>query len=156
MITTPQLFVRHLTAADYSSFRALESDAEVKKFSGGALPVPEDAFARLIADTSDACLAVCTQDDHRFVGRCGFRPIEDRIEVEIFLARTEQGHRLGSELLEAMISYCATKYPHAKVAATTSPANGPARRLLERHHFADTGETVPTKAGFQSLYVQSS
>jgi RimJ/RimL family protein N-acetyltransferase len=154
-VTTPRLSVRHLKLEDYSNFAALESDPEVKKFSGGPAAVSEAAYARLASDPSDACLAVCTRDDGRFIGRCGFRPVDDRIELEIFLARAEQGHTFGPELFKEMVSQCLKTFPSAKVAATTSPANSRAVSLLKRHNFVDSGETVLTKAGFQALCVQS-
>ncbi|PYJ07502.1 MAG: hypothetical protein DMF06_15535 [Verrucomicrobia bacterium] len=156
MITTPRIFVRHLSEADYPNFASLECDPEVKKFSGGPRTVPEEGYKRLVSDDSDACLAVCAQEDGRFVGRCGFRRIDDRVELEIFLARAEQGRRFGPELFDAMISYCFTNYREAKVAATVSPGNSRAIQLLEQRNFADSGETVLTKAGFHSLYVRPS
>jgi RimJ/RimL family protein N-acetyltransferase len=156
MIATSRLFVRHLSEADYSNFAALECDPEVKKFSGGPCAVPQEAYARLVSHDSDPCLAVCAQEDGRFIGRCGFRPADDRVELEIFLARAEQGHRFGPELFDAMIAYCLTAFPGAKVAATVSPVNSRAIQLLEQHNFADSGETMLTKAGFHPLYVRSS
>src|SRR5262245_40979554 len=156
MMTTPRLFVRHLTLADYPSFAALESDPEVRKFSGGPYVASQEKYSQLVSNPSNTCLAVCAQEDGRFVGRCGFREIEDRVELEIFLTRPEQGHRFGSELFDAMIQYCSETFPVAKVAATVSPANSRAINILKAHKFTDTGETVFTKAGFQSLYVRSS
>jgi len=156
MIATSRLFVRRLSPVDYSNFAALERDPEVKKFAGGPHAISEEGYTRLVRDDSDTCLAVCAQEDGRFIGRCGFRPIENRVELEIFLARVEQGHRFGSELFDAMISYCHTTFPDARVAATVAPANSQAIQLLERHNFADSGETVLTKAGFHPLYVRSS
>lgn len=155
MVTTSRLFVRHLSLADYPSFAALESDPDVKKFSGGRCILSQGKYTRLVSNPSNTCLAVCAREDGRFVGRCGFRQFEDRVELEIFLVRTEQGHRLGSELFDAMIQYCATTFPTAKVAATVSTANSRAINLLEGHKFTDTGETVFTKAGCHCLYVRS-
>jgi RimJ/RimL family protein N-acetyltransferase len=155
MIATPRLFVRRLSPADYSSFAVLENDAEVKKFSGGARLVPLESYTRLLSEDSDACLAICAQEDGRFVGRCGFRSVGDRVELEIFLAQPEQGHRFGPELFDAMLSHCASAYPKARPAATLSPANSRAVELLKRHGFTDSGETVLTKTGFQSVYVQT-
>lgn len=154
MIATSRLFVRHLGPSDYSNFAALESDPEVKKFSGGPRALPEEGYTRLVSDDSDACLAVCAREDGRFIGRCGFRPTDDRVELEIFLGRAEQGQRFGPELFDAMIAYCFTAFPNAKVAATVSPANSRAIQLLEQYNFEDSGETVLTKAGFHPLYVR--
>ena len=155
MITTPRLFVRRFTPDDFPAFAALEADPDVKKFSGGPYVVLRDGYARLLDDQSDACLAVCAKGDGRFVGRCGFRLVDDRVELEIFLAPSEQRHGFGGELFEAMTSYCATAFPAARLAATVAPNNVPAIRLLERHRFADSDESVLTKAGLQLLYVQS-
>jgi len=88
--------------------------------------------------------------------RRAFRQNDDRVELEIFLLLAEQGHGFGSELLDAMISYCYTAFRGAKVAATVSLANSRAINLLKRHGFNDSGETVLTKSGFSPLYVRSS
>jgi RimJ/RimL family protein N-acetyltransferase len=154
-MTTRRLLVRPLSLADYADFAALEQDPNVKKFSGGRAAVSEDRFAQLITQDAEACLAVCAKEDGRFVGRCGFRLVDDRIELEVFLARAEQKHGFGSELFEEMLSHCRRRYPSAKIAATVSPANSRATKLLDSHQFTDTGETVLTKAGFQSLYVRT-
>ena len=156
MITTPRLLVRRLSLADYESFAALERDPEVKKFSGGPRVIPQDGYARLVSTDSDACLAVFAREDGRFVGRCGLRPVDDRMELEIFLVPTSQADRVGSELFDALVAYCHTTFPDMKIAATVAPANTRAIRLLESHGFSDARDTVHTKAGFQSLYVQSS
>lgn len=152
VITTRRLFVRYLIQEDYTAFSTLESDPDVKKFSGGSYTIPQRGFERLVNDSGATCLAVCANDDSRFVGRCGFRKKDDRIELEIFLLPAEQGHGIGPELFDAMISYCYTAFPGSKVAATVSPANSRAINLLKNHNFNDSGDTVLTKAGFHSLY----
>ena len=52
MIATSRLFVRHLGPSDYLNFAALESDPEVKKFSGGPRALPEEGYTRLVSDDS--------------------------------------------------------------------------------------------------------
>ena len=140
MITTSRLFVRHLTELDYSAFSALENDPDVKKFCGGASRISEARYTNFVRGRSDACMAVCAKNDGRFIGRCGFRRTNDRVELEIFLLPTDQGHGFGPELFDAMISYCFTSFPGSKVAATVSPANSRAINLLKHHDFNDSGE----------------
>ena len=100
-------------------------------------------------------MAVCVKEDNHFIGRCGFREVDDRVELEIFLLPEEQGHGFGPELFDAMISHCSTAFPTSRVAATVSPANSRAVKLLLSRSFTDTGETVVLKSGSeQSLYVK--
>ena len=102
-------------------------------------------------------MAVCAKDDGSFIGRCGFREVDDRIEVEIFLLPEVQGQGLGAELFDAMISHCATAFPTAKVGASVSPANSRAIKLLVSRGFQDTGETIMMKSGLDySVYVKFS
>ena len=136
-MTTRRLLVRPLSLADYADFAALERDFEVKKFFGGPVAVSQDCFAHLVTQQSEACLAVCAKEDARFVGRCGFRLVGDRVELEIFLARAEQEHRFGPELFEEMLSHCRSRYPAAKIAATVSPGNLRATKLLDSHQFVE-------------------
>lgn len=90
------------------------------------------------------------------VGRCGFREAGGRIELEIFLLPEDQGHGFGPEIFDAMITHCSVAFPSLKVAATVSPANDRAVKLLVDRGFRDTGETVRLKSGSeQSVYVRS-
>jgi RimJ/RimL family protein N-acetyltransferase len=102
-------------------------------------------------------MAVCSKDNGRFIGTCGFREVDARIELEIFLSPEVQGQGLGAELFDAMISYCAITFPKAKVGASVSPSNSRAIKLLESRGFENTGETITLKSGFEhSVYVKFS
>lgn len=157
MIATPRVAVRHLTAADYSDFSRLEGNASLRKFTGGPTHVSEVAYGRFISTPSVSCMAVCAKEDGRFIGRCGFREVDDRIELEIFLLPEEQGDGIGGELFDAMISHSASAFPRLRIAGSVSPANSRAVKLLISRGFADTGETVTLKSGLQhSVYVKIS
>ena len=157
MIATPRVTVRHLTATDYSVFRRLESDASVKKFTGDPIDVSEAAYGGFISAPSVSCMAVCAKAGGHFIGRCGFREVNDRIELEIFLLPEAQGDGLGGELFDAMVSHCATAFPSSKVAGSVSPANSRAVELLVSRGFTATGETVMMKSGYEhAVYVKTS
>src|SRR5260370_42667611 len=115
MIATARLKVRHLDAADYEAYCQLQGDAHVKQFTGGPLSVSAAAYERFISAPDISCMAVCTKHDGRFIGTCGLRDVDGRIELEIFLLPEVQGQGLGGELFDAMISYCATTFPKAKI-----------------------------------------
>jgi RimJ/RimL family protein N-acetyltransferase len=157
MIATPRLKVRHLDTGDYAAYCQLQGDASVKRFTGGPLSVSEAAYQRFISAPDISCMAVCAKHDGRFVGTCGFRDVDGRIELEIFLLPEVQGQGLGSELFDAMISHCATAFSNAKVGASVSPLNPRAIKLLETRHFQDTGETTMLKSGLKhSVYLKFS
>jgi RimJ/RimL family protein N-acetyltransferase len=157
MIATPRMTVRHLDTADYAALCRLESDARVKQFTGGPSTVSAAAYQRFISTPSVGCMAVCAKDDGSFIGRCGFREVDGRIEVEIFLLPEMQGQGLGAELFDAMISHCATAFPTAKIGASASPANSRAIKLLVSRGFQDTGETIMMKSALKhSVYVKFS
>ena len=119
--------------------------------------VSEAAYGRFISAPSVSCMAVCAEADGHFIGSCGFREINDRIELEIFLLPEAQGEGLGGELFDAMVSYCATAFPSLKVASSVSPANSRAVKLLLSRGFTATGETVMMKSGSQqAVYVKNS
>jgi RimJ/RimL family protein N-acetyltransferase len=157
MIATSRLKVRHLDAADYVPYCQLEGDVRVKQFTGGPPDVPAATYQNFISTHAISVMAVCTKEDGRFIGTCGFRDVDGRIELEIFLLPELHGQGLGGELFDAMISYCATTFPKKKVGASVSPLNSRAVKLLESRGFQDTGETVTLKSGLKhSVYVRSS
>ncbi len=156
VITTPRLFVRHLADSDYDAFSTLESDPNVKKFTGAASTIARDSYHRFVSAPSAACMAVCRKDTACFIGRCGFLPDADRVELEIFLLSEAQGKGFGPELFDAMIGYCPGAFPGLKVAASVSSANSRAVCLLSSRGFTDTGESVSLKSGFEhSVYVRT-
>jgi RimJ/RimL family protein N-acetyltransferase len=157
MIATARLNVRHLDAANYGPYCQLQGDAGVKEFTGGPTSVSAAAYLDSISAHTISLMAVCTKNDGRFIGTCGFRDVDDRIELEIFLLSEVHGKGLGGELFDAMISYCATTFPNAKVGASVSPLNLRALKLLESRGFQDTGKTITLKSGFKhSVYVKFS
>jgi RimJ/RimL family protein N-acetyltransferase len=157
MITTPLLKVRHLEATDYESYCQLQNDARVKQFTGGPDSVSEAHYQKFISAPAISVLAVCTKDDERFIGTCGFRHNDWGIGLEIFLLPEAHGQGLGGELFDAMISHCAKIFPKQKVGASVSPRNLPALKLLESRGFKDTCESIELKSGIkQSIYVRSS
>ena len=156
VITTPRLFVRHLEDSDYDAFSTLESDPGVKKFTGAASTIARERYNRFISVPSAGCMAVCRKDTACFIGRCGFRTDDDRVELEIFLLTEAQGQGFGPELFDAMITRCSDAFPGLKVAATVSPANSRAIALLTTRGFADSGESVLMKSGLEhSLYART-
>jgi RimJ/RimL family protein N-acetyltransferase len=157
MITTPRLIVRHLEAADYEAYRQLRADASVMEFTADPVSVLEATYLCKISTLGSSCMAVCTKNDERFVGTCGFRHNDWGIGLEIFLLPEAQRKGFGTELFDAMISYCAIAFPTAKVGASVSPRNLPALKLLESRGFKDTGESIELKSGIkESIYVKSS
>jgi RimJ/RimL family protein N-acetyltransferase len=150
------LVVRCLLPADYAAFSKLEGDPDVRRFTGPPSAIPRDRYERFVSVSSDACLAVCRKDNGNFIGRCGFRPTDDRVELEMFFLPDEQGHGFGGELFDAMIARCASAFPDLKIAATVSPANSHAIALLRKRSFTDSGERVLMKSGLEhALYVRT-
>ena len=115
MIATSRLKVRHLDAADYVPYCQLQGDARVKQFTGGPTDVSAAAYERSISAPAISLMAVCTKEDGRFIGTCGFRYADGRMELEIFLLPEMHGQGLGGELFDAMISYCAKTFPKEKI-----------------------------------------
>ena len=104
IITTPRLKVRHLEATDYESYCQLKNDARVQQFTGGPYSVSAAHYQKFLSAPKSSLLAVCAGDEERFIGTCGFRDVDDRKELEIFLLPEVHGQGLGGELFDAMIS----------------------------------------------------
>ncbi len=143
ILTSPRLYVRYLREDDFDAMSAIH-------------PVSRDRHNQFVSNPSKTCMAVCKTIDDSFVGRCGFRTVEDRVELEIFFIPTERDHGYGSELLVAMISHATTAFQNLIVAATVSPSNSHMIHLLTTHGFENSGETVHMKAGLQHLYKRIS
>ena len=128
----------------------------VKQFTGGPTSVSAAHYQKFMSAPAISLLAVCTKDDGRFIGTCGFRDVDGRIEPEIFLSPEAPRQGLGGELFDAMISHCAKIFPKEKVGASVSPLNSRAIKLLESRGFQDTGESITLKSGLKhSVYVKS-
>ena len=79
MIKTSRLFVRPLRAEEYSDYARLEIDPRVRQFTGPPLQVSVEQYRRFMSSGSDTALAVCAEN-LRFIGRCGFRAHDGRVE----------------------------------------------------------------------------
>ena len=143
---------------DFEGYRRLQDDASVKEFTRGSLPpVSKEYYRRVVSTLGSTCMAVCTKNDGRFIGTCGFRPADWGIGLEIFLLPETQRKGFGTELFDAMISHCAIDFPNAKIGASVLPSNSAALKLLASRGFQDTGKTIPLKSGIEeSIYVKSS
>lgn len=157
IIKTLRLEVRHLVESDYADYRRLEGDAEVKKFTGVATDISKENYLKAISPLPISCLAVCANEDGRYIGRCGFRREGARIELELFLLTEVQGAGLGGELFDAMVAHCATAFPELEVAASVAPQNLRAVKLISGRGFIPTGEMIELRSGIpHAIYLKKS
>ncbi len=93
----------------------------------------EDQLALLIAWVHDANrLTVRARAGDREVGKVSAWGIDEGLEVSIYVDPDLRRQGIGSQMLAALPSACAERWPRAPFIAKISPGNMASRRLFER------------------------
>jgi len=145
------LFRSHL-AADLDAFCAMEADAEVRRYVGGAPRTREAAEQRFreraMQPVEDrlAMWATVLKDDGRYIGRCGLYPSigrEQRGEQKVageavlgfYLAREYWGQGFASEAARAFVKFGFDELNLARIVTSVQVENTASVRVLEKIGF---------------------
>jgi [ribosomal protein S5]-alanine N-acetyltransferase len=153
------LFRSHL-AADLDAFCAMEADAEVRRYVGGAPRTREAAeqrfWERAMQPVEDrlAMWATVLKDDGRYIGRCGLYPSigrekrgeqqgEQRGEQKVageavlgfYLAREYWGQGFASEAARAFVKFGFDELNLARIVTSVQVENTASVRVLEKIGF---------------------
>lgn len=147
--------------ADFEAFFAMESDAEVRRYVGGAPRTREGAerkFRDVQLQPIDAGLglmAVIFKADDKYMGYCGLYPNfdnaggKDEAKLGFTLARSYWGRGLATEAGEALVRFGFGRLGLSRIVSVVQVENAASLRVLEKLGF---GVAATEKTGARSFY----
>ncbi|MBV8630051.1 MAG: GNAT family N-acetyltransferase [Silvibacterium sp.] len=147
ILETARLLFRPHELDDCEPYCAMEQDAEVRRFVGGAPRTREAAEARFraaLASQHDrlGMWATVLKADGRYIGRCGVYPhiqgdfvVPDEGVLAFYLARQYWGRGLASEAASAFVEYGFETLGLRRIVATVQAENWVSERILEKLKF---------------------
>jgi ribosomal-protein-alanine N-acetyltransferase len=158
VLESERLLFRSHEAADLEAFCAMEADAEVRRYVGGAPRTREAAEERFRERTMRpvegrlGIWATVLKADGRYVGRCGLYPklgggakaAADEAVLGFYLAREFWGRGLATEAGSAFVDFGFDELKLTRIVAAVQVENAASIRVLEKLGFVVTGhETGP-------------
>jgi RimJ/RimL family protein N-acetyltransferase len=157
VLESKRLLFRSHTADDLDAFCAMEADAEVRRYVGGAPRTREVAeqrfWERAMHPVEDrlAMWATVLKADGRYIGRCGIYPSirgEERVAGEavlgFYLARQFWGQGFASEAGRAFVEFGFRELRLERIVTSVQVGNTASVHVLEKLGFVVTGhETGP-------------
>jgi RimJ/RimL family protein N-acetyltransferase len=150
-ITTPRLILRRLAGADWKDFLEFMSDDELFQYSE-ATPLGEeqviqwlerDQAVRLTTPDTAFCLAMQLQTGGKVIGYVSLSfndGLRQQASVVIVVSRGFQRQGLGTEAVNALLSFCFDAITLHRVIASVDSRNVGARRLFEKAGMRREGE----------------
>jgi [ribosomal protein S5]-alanine N-acetyltransferase len=148
VLESERLVFRSHEAGDLEAFCAMEGDAEVRRYVGGAPRTREAAEQRFwsgpmmpVTDRLRLWATVLKPEDS-YVGRCGLYPhlrAEDRVPEEaalgLYLARAFWGHGLATEAGRAFVDFGFGELGLKRIVTAVDVRNAASVRVLEKLGF---------------------
>ncbi len=156
VLITDRLLFRDHESADVEAFCAMEADAEVRRYVGGAPRTREAAEHKfntvyLPPVTNGLALwATVYRPNQTYIGYCGVyphfssvgEPIPGEGTLAFYLARQYWGRGLATEAGRAFIEHGFDVLGLNKVVATVQEGNAASLRVLQKLNFTHTGTEV--------------
>ena len=147
ILETERLLFRHHEPDDLEAFCAMEQDAEVRRYVGGAPRTREAAegkFCGVLKSPPDqlGMWATVLKANGCYIGRCGVYShiqgdivIPDEGVLAFYLARQYWGQGLASEAAMAFVRFGFQELGLRRIVATVQAENRPSMRILEKLKF---------------------
>jgi ribosomal-protein-alanine N-acetyltransferase len=148
VLESERLRFRPHEAGDLDAFCAMEGDAEVRRYVGGAprsREAAEERFQGTLRPTPEDRLrmwATVLKEDDRYIGRCGLYPHirgEDKVPGEaalgFYLAREFWGQGFASEAGRAFVDFGFDELKLARIVTMVDERNAASVRVLEKLGF---------------------
>jgi [ribosomal protein S5]-alanine N-acetyltransferase len=161
VLESERLVFRSHEARDLEAFCAMEGDAEVRRYVGGAPRTRAAAEQRFwsgpMRPVTDrlAMWATVLKPEESYVGRCGLYPHlkgEDRVPDEavlgFYLARAFWGRGLATEAGRALVDFGFREVGLKRIVTAVEVGNAASVRVLEKLGF----ELKETERGTRSFY----
>jgi len=138
-IISERLILSPFRETDFEALCAMESDRDVKEFTGGVLDRDQtmkllSGFIEANSTTGLGAIAIRRKGIGEYLGLCGLVRESDADEAEVFygLTRSAWGHGYATEACRALIDAAFTQLQVSSVFAIPDLANGASIRVLER------------------------
>ena len=163
-LETLRLLLREISDADFPLFHSLFKDAKVNeniRMNWGE-PIEAkkifDSFRSRFHEGKGVRWSIVLKETGEWVGNFGFhnpRPEAGCVErgLQIVSSRWRSGY--GSEASRAAMEWLTARTPYRTVDAWIAEGNSPARRLVEKQGFRDTGDRKPSGALTVARYAVS-
>jgi ribosomal-protein-alanine N-acetyltransferase len=161
VLETERMLFRPHEERDRDAFCAMEMDAEVRRYVGGAPRTRESSEERfdgaLNASNKSLLRMWATQlkADGSYVGRCGLYPhmdnsnvVEGEAALGFYLARTFWGQGLASEAAQAFVQFGWDELGLQRIVTAVEIGNAASVRVLEKLGFV----VEKTEVGKRSFY----
>lgn len=147
VLETERLLFRPHELHDRETYCAMEQDAEVRRYAGGAPRTREAAEAKFQATLKPSrgrlgMWATVLKANGRYIGRCGVYPhfqgeavVPNEGVLAFYLARQYWGQGLASEAATAFVEYGFETLGLRKIVATVEAGNGASAHILEKLNF---------------------
>lgn len=141
MLETARLLFRPHEPRDLDPFCAMEMDARMRRFTGGAPRTRAEAERRFAAMCArfDPRLPFCAaiyKPEQRYVGRCGLHPAEGGgAALGFHFAPAWWGRGLATEAARAFVDYAFGELRLPRISAAVEAGNTPSVRVLEKCGF---------------------
>ena len=155
VLESKRLLFRSHEAVDLDAFCAMEADAEVRRYVGGAPRTREAAEQRFWERAMQpvegrlAMWATVLKEDGRYVGRCGLYPNirgEQKVAGEavlgFYLARPFWGQGFASEAGRAFVEFGFDELKLARIVTAVQVENTASVRVLEKLGFVIASHEV--------------
>ena len=155
VLESERLLFRSHEAADLDAFCAMEADAEVRRYVGGAPRTREAAEQRfwegVIQPVEDrlAMWATVLKVDGSYIGRCGLYPNirgEQKVAGEavlgFYLARQFWGQGFASEAGRALVEFGFDELMLERIVTAVQVENTASVRILEKLGFVVTSHEI--------------
>lgn len=159
-LESENLFFRAHESADFEEYYAMEADAEVRKYVGGAPRTREAAeqkFSGLMQPGEDRLRmwATILKAENRYIGRCGLYPhlrggekADGEAVLAFYLARAWWGRGLATEAGNAFVRFGFDQLKLNRIVATVQVENLASLRVLEKLGFV----LIETEKGVRSFH----
>jgi [ribosomal protein S5]-alanine N-acetyltransferase len=161
LLESERMIFRPHEMADFDDFCAIEADAEVRRYVGGAPRTREAAEERFWGRAMQpvegrlAMWATVLKPEGRYVGRCGLYPnmaggrrVADEAVLGFYLSREFWGRGLASEAGRAFVEFGFGELTLARIVTAVEAGNAASVRVLEKLGFG----VVSHETGPRSFY----
>ena len=147
LLESENLLFRAHEPADLEEYCAMEADAEVRRYVGGAPRTREAAeqkFRGLMQPVEDrlAMWATMLKPENRYIGRCGLYPnlhggkkVAGEAMLAFYLARAWWGRGLATKAGNAFVRFGFDQLALSRIVASVQIENQASIRVLERLGF---------------------
>lgn len=129
-LETARLIIKPLSLEDLDDYAAMVADPEVQRYLNEGVPRTRDYASRYLEDLVKlqkkkdfTRYGVFDRSDGSLLGHCGYKDIDDRIDIGWAYVRRAWGKGIGTEAARTVLQYGFDALAFATITARTTPQN---------------------------------